>query len=188
MKRTKRYLAVPMLFIFSERVRYFCFSAETVKSISKQYLIMGKSKVIKFLKIYAVFFLFALLINLTLEIVFRLVVRIPEPLDIRGIIIFFSIFNFFGSTILFYKTYRPVKMGLLSLVFGQICEFTFMRPEWVQNLYALKIGGETIAPFVISSILYWFPAWFIPSYIAHKHIIKLRVRDHLTNTYPDRIW
>ena len=63
-------------------------------------------------------------------------------------------------------------MGLLSLVFGQICEFGFMKPEWVRKFYALEISGETIAPFIISSIIYWFPAWFIPSYIIHKYIIK----------------
>ncbi len=134
---------------------------------------MKNNKIIKFLKIYIVFFLFALLINLTLEIVFRLIIQIPEPLDIRGIINpFFSIFSFFGSLIFFYKSYGPRKMGLLSLVFGQICEFGFMKPEWVRKFYALEISGETIAPFIISSIIYWFPAWFIPSYIIHKYIIK----------------
>ena len=130
---------------------------------------MRKNGISKFLKIYALFFLFALLINLSLEIVLRLILWIPEALDIRGIIIFFSIFSFFGTLIFFYKSYRPRKMGLLSLVFGQICEFTFMKPEWVQNFYALEISMDAIIPFILSSIIYWFPAWFIPSYIIHKY-------------------
>ena len=138
---------------------------------------MIKNRTIKFLKIYGVFFLFALLINLLLEIVLRLILWIPEPLDIRGIIIFFSIFSFFGSLIFFYKSYRPKKMGLLSLLFGQICEFTFMRPEWVQNFYALKINMDAIMPFIFSSIIYWFPAWLVPSYIIHKYVIKTKVHE-----------
>jgi len=56
-----------------------------------------------FVKIYLVFVLFAMLINLLLEIFLRFIVKIPEPLDIRGIIIFFLIFNFFGALILLYK-------------------------------------------------------------------------------------
>lgn len=131
-----------------------------------------KDRIIKFLKIYLIFILFALLINLSLEILFRFIVEIPKTLDICGIIIFFSIFNFFGALIFFYKKYNVKRMGLLSLLFGQILEFTFMKPEWVLGFYALKIGGETIAPFVISSIFYWFPTWFIPSYIIHKYLIK----------------
>mgnify|MGYP000023412413 CR=1 FL=1 len=134
---------------------------------------MRKEGIIKFLKIYALFFLFALSINLSLEIVLRLILWIPEALDIRGIIIFFSIFSFFGTLIFFYKSYRPRKMGLLSLVFGQICEFTFMKPEWVQNFYALEISMDAIMPFILSSIIYWFPAWFIPSYIIHKYCHRL---------------
>jgi len=134
---------------------------------------MRKEGIIKFLKIYALFFLFALSINLSLEIVLRLILWIPEALDIRGIIIFFSIFSFFGTLIFFYKSYRPRKMGLLSLVFGQICEFTFMKPEWVQDFYALEISMDAIIPFILSSIIYWFPAWFIPSYIIHKYYHRL---------------
>ena len=125
-------------------------------------------KIINFLKIYLVFFLSALMINLLLEISLRLVFKIPEALDIRGIIIFFSIFNFFGSLMLFFKKYDARKMGLFSLIFGQFLEFTFMKPEWVLKIYALEIGGDVLAPFIISSLLYWFPAWAIPSYLIHK--------------------
>ena len=131
-----------------------------------------KDRVIKFLKIYAVFFLFALLVNLSLEIGLRLIFQIPEPLDVRGIIMFFSLFNFFGALIFFYKKYRARKMGLLSLIFGDICEFTFMKPEWVQSIYALKINMDAIMPFIISSVIYWFPAWTIPSYVIHRYVIK----------------
>ena len=105
---------------------------------------------IKFLKIYAIFFFSALLVNLSLEIGLRLILWIPEPLDVRGIIIFFSLFSIFGALIFFYKNYEAKKMGLLSLLFGQICEFTFMKPEWVQNFYALKINMDAIMPFILS--------------------------------------
>jgi len=125
-----------------------------------------------FVKIYLVFVLFAMLINLLLEIFLRFIVKIPEPLDIRGIIIFFLIFNFFGALILLYKDYNARMMGGLSLIFGLILEFTFMKPEWVLKIYALEISGETIAPLIISSIAYWFPAWAIPSHIVHRYLFK----------------
>ncbi|MCD6108420.1 MAG: hypothetical protein J7J89_02960 [Thermoplasmata archaeon] len=133
---------------------------------------MNKDKIFRFLKIYLVFIICTLAINLLLEIVLRFVFEIPEELDIRGIILFFSIFNLFGTVILFFKNYNPIKMGLLSLIFGQILEFTFMRPEWVLRMYAFEFSGETIAPFIISSALYWFPTWLIPSFIIHKYIMR----------------
>jgi len=131
---------------------------------------MKKDGVVKFLKIYVIFFLCTLLINLSLEIFLRFIMHIPESLDVPGIIMFFSIFNLVGAFIFFNKEYDAKKMGLLSLLIGQICEFTFMKPEWVQNFYALQISMDAIAPFIISSLIYWFPAWAIPSYIFHKYV------------------
>ena len=132
-----------------------------------------KDGIIKFLKIYLVFILFAVSINLFLEISLRFIFEIPETLDIKGIMIFFSIFNFFGALIFFFRRYKAKIMGLLSLVLGQVCEFSFMRPEWVQKIYALEIGMDVIMPFIISSIIYWFPAWLIPSYVIHRYLKKM---------------
>ena len=133
---------------------------------------MNKDKIFRFLKIYLVFIICTLAINLLLEIVLRFVFEIPEELDIRGIILFFSIFNLFGALIFLLKNYKPIKMGLLSLIFGQILEFTFMKPEWVLRMYTFEFSGETIAPFILSSIIYWFPAWAIPSFILYKYATK----------------
>ena len=132
-----------------------------------------KDGIIKFLKIYLVFILFAVLINLFLEISLRFIFEIPETLDVKGIMIFFLIFNFFGALIFFFRKYKAKIMGLLSLVLGQVCEFSFMRPEWVQKIYALEIGMDVIMPFIISSIIYWFPAWLIPSYAIHRYLKKM---------------
>jgi len=132
-----------------------------------------KDKIIEFLKIYLVFILFAVLINLFLEISLRFIFEIPETLDVKGIMIFFSIFNFFGALIFFFRRYKAKIMGLLSLVLGQVCEFSFMRPEWVQKIYALEIGMDVFMPFIISSIIYWFPAWLIPSYAIHRYLKKM---------------
>ena len=132
-----------------------------------------KDKIIEFLKIYLVFILFAVLINLFLEISLRFIFEIPETLDVKGIMIFFSIFNFFGALIFFFRRCKAKIMGLLSLVLGQVCEFSFMRPEWVQKIYALEIGMDVIMPFIISSIIYWFPAWLIPSYVIHRYLKKM---------------
>ena len=132
-----------------------------------------KDGIIEFLKIYLVFILFAVWINLFLEISLRFIFEIPETLDVKGIMIFFSIFNFFGALIFFFRRYKAKIMGLLSLVLGQVCEFSFMRPEWVQKIYALEIGMDVIMPFIISSIIYWFPAWLIPSYVIHRYLKKM---------------
>lgn len=133
---------------------------------------MKRKALHRFLELYGVFILFALVLNLTLEILLRVVADVPEPLDILGIIMFFSLFDLAGAGILFRTGWRAKRMGILSMVGGQFLEFTFMRPEWVMRMCALEFSGETIAPFVISSVLYWFPAWALPSYFAHRMVLK----------------
>ncbi|MCW4020776.1 MAG: hypothetical protein NWF14_06080 [Candidatus Bathyarchaeota archaeon] len=54
-------------------------------------------------------------------------------------------------------------MEMLSLVIGFILEFTLMKPEWVQNIYAFKIEGDVIGAVFVSS-LYWFIAWGAPAH------------------------
>ena len=129
-----------------------------------------KSFALRFLKIYLVFFLFSILVNLSLE----LLVPTPEEKDPTGIIMFYSIFDLVGSLIYFYKKFRARIMGGLSFILGFICEFTFMRPEWVLKIYDLSINGDVIVAVLVSSV-YWFIAWFIPSFILHKYREKLRV-------------
>ncbi|MHA1506729.1 MAG: hypothetical protein ACTSR0_06080 [Candidatus Asgardarchaeia archaeon] len=127
-----------------------------------------EGRIINFLKVYSIFMFFALVINLFLEISLRFILEIPEPLDVLGVVIFFSIFNFLGALVFSIKRYTPSRMGLLSLILGQFLEFTFMKPEWVLRMSAFEFSGETIAPFMITSIFYWFPAWAIPSYVIQK--------------------
>ena len=126
----------------------------------------------KFLSVYMIFILWAVCVNgIIIETIGRVVLKIPEPWD-PGLFIFYFIFNSIGTIIFFIGKYNSKIMGIFSLIIGQILEFTFMRPEWVKKFYALEIGGETIAPLIVSSILAWFPVWFFPSYIAHKYIFK----------------
>jgi hypothetical protein len=93
--------------------------------------------------------------------------------QLSAIVVFYTIFNFIGNVIFLFKNYKPVKMGMLSLIVGFILEFAFMKPDWVQNIYAIKIG-EAVVGAVIISALYWFIAWGIPSYIIHNYIFKGR--------------
>ncbi len=124
-------------------------------------------------KIFLIFLFWAIFFNvLLIEIMGRFVLKIPEPLDILGMLIFYSLFSFIGAIILFYKNYPAKKMGFLSLILGLACEFTFMKPEWVQKFYALEITGEAILPLIASSILVWFPIWLFPSYLVYKYITK----------------
>lgn len=136
-----------------------------------------QKKFTKFLKIYLVFLLVALAVNLTLE----LIVPTPEKAKIvseyglnyflthhaRRIIIFYLGFSAIGALILLYKKYSFLKMGFLSFIIGFIFEFTFMQPDWVQNIYALEISGAVIATVIISA-LYWFVPWSVPVLIGKK--------------------
>jgi len=135
-----------------------------------------RNLIVKFLQIYVVFVAFVLLVNLSLELLVS-----PENRKIIeeqgwtyflqhqlvGIIIFFLIFSFVGTIIFLKTSYNPRKMGLLSFIIGFILEFTMMKPEWVQNIYAFKIGGDVIGAIIVSS-LYWFVTWGAPSYIYNK--------------------
>ena len=123
---------------------------------------------VKFLKIYIVFILFALLVNLSMEVM----IPTPEEKQMTGIIMFYLIFSFFGSLIYILKSYRPVKMGMLSFVIGFIMELIFMRPQWVLKIFGLNIGGDVIVAALVSS-LYWFIAWGIPSYILQRYFFKV---------------
>jgi hypothetical protein len=132
-----------------------------------------KDKIIRFLEVYLAFIGFALLVNLSLEIL----IPTPEEKQMAGIIMFYILFSFLGSLIFLFKNFRPLHMGLLSLIIGFILEFAFMRPDWVQNIYAFNISEKTIGPIVVAIIVssfYWFIAWGIPSYLIHKYLLKTR--------------
>ena len=119
-----------------------------------------KDKVIKFLKIYIIFILFVLTVNLSME----MFIPTPEEKNAVAIAIFYLIFSFPGSLIFLLKNYKPIRMGLLSLIIGFILEFAFMMPDWVQNIYSFNITGGVVVAVIVSAI-YWFIAWGVPAYI-----------------------
>ena len=133
-------------------------------------LIMWKERLVDFLKVYSVFILFALLVNVSME----MLIPTPEEKQLTGIVLFYLMFSFFGSAVYLLKKYRALAMGLLSLVIGFVLEFAFMRPEWVLNIYAVTISGDVVGAVVVSA-LYWFVAWGIPSYILHRYLFRARV-------------
>jgi hypothetical protein len=128
---------------------------------------MARGKIIRFLEIYAVFMVFALLVNLSME----LLIPTPEEKQATGIVMFYALFSIPGSIVLLLKNYRPVRMGLLSLVLGFVFEFAFMLPDWVLNIYTLKMGGDVIGAVIVSAF-YWFIAWGLPSYAVRKYLAK----------------
>ena len=156
---------------------------------------MKRSAVIRFLKIYLVFWLFAVAVSVVImEIIIGSLI-VPERQEFAsehgmttytfevffGTTIFYTIFSFFGALIFYFKNYNYKKMGLLSLLLGFILEFTILQPSipegegsgasWVQGWYSLNISGETIVGTLISAI-YWFMSWAIPTYIIYKFLIK----------------
>ena len=156
---------------------------------------MKRSAVIRFLKIYLVFWLFAVAISVVImEIIIGSLI-VPERQEFAsehgmtaytfevffGTTIFYTIFSFFGALIFYFKNYSYKKMGILSLLLGFILEFTILQPNipegegsgasWVQGWYNLNITGETIVGTLISAI-YWFIGWGLPSYVIHKYSAK----------------
>jgi hypothetical protein len=121
------------------------------------------ANILKFLKIYAVFMVFVLVVNLSMEVF----IPTPEEKNVIAIIIFYLIFNLFGSLIFFLKSYKPEIMGGLSFVIGFVLEFAFMRPDWVNKIYALEISIGIFIAVVISAI-YWIIAWGIPAYVLDR--------------------
>ncbi len=138
------------------------------------------------MKIYAVFMLSALLVNVALEIV----VPTPEKgkviaehgwghylaVNVGGIVLFYVIFNLVGSTIYYDTNLRSVEMGLASLVLGFFLEFAFMKPNWALHILAMKPGPIDVVAFIIS-VLNWCAAWGLPSYIIQRYIMKLGNRN-----------
>lgn len=124
---------------------------------------LGKSTT-RFLAIYLIFVLFALLVNLSME----MIIPTPEVKEPMNIVFFYTIFQFVGSLVFLLKDFESGKMGFLSLVAGFILEFTLMNPEWVKSIYSLSIGGDVIVAAIVSAF-YWFIAWGGPSYFA-RHL------------------
>ena len=137
------------------------------------------------MKIYVVFMLSALLVNVALEIV----VPTPEKgrviaehgwghylaVNVRGIVLFYAVFNLVGSTIYYDTNMRSVEMGLASLVLGFFLEFAFMKPDWVLHILAMKPGPVDVVAFMVS-ILIWYAAWGLPSYMIQRYIMRLENR------------
>jgi hypothetical protein len=124
-----------------------------------------RDKIIKFIKIYSIFMAVALLINLPMEIL----IPTPEEKNPLAIIFFYTMFNFVGSIIFLLKKYQAKIMGILSFVLGFLLEFTFMRPDWVQDIYALNISVRILLPVLISAV-YWFIPWSVPTFVLHKFL------------------
>lgn len=153
---------------------------------------MMKNKIIRFLKNYLVFWLFAVTVSVVIMEILIGSIIVPERQEFAvehgmvnylfeilfGTTIFYTIFSFFGALIFYFKNYNYKKMGLLSLLLGFILEFTILQPNipegegsgasWVQGWYNLNINGETIVGTLISAV-YWFIGWGLPSYVIHKY-------------------
>ncbi len=137
------------------------------------------------MKIYAFFILSALFVNVAMEMV------VPSPekgrviaeygwchylaVNVRGIILLYVIFNLVGSMIYYDTNLRSVEMGFASLVLGLFLEFAFMKPDWVLHILAIKPGPVDVVALMVS-VLNWYAAWGLPSYVIQRYIIRLGKR------------
>lgn len=128
-----------------------------------------KAVLIRFLKAYCVFLLFALLVNLSME----MLIPTPESAskEAGGIAMFYAIFSLFWSAAFLLSRWDAARMGLLSLAAGFILEFAAMRPDWVMKIYSLSAGPAEIGAVLVSA-LYWFMAWGVPAYVLGRFVLK----------------
>ena len=128
-----------------------------------------KDMILRFLKVYAIFLIIALLINLSME----MLIPTPESAskEAGGIVMFYLMFSVFGSAAFLLTRWNAVRMGLLSLAVGFLLEFAAMRPDWVMKIYALSAGPAEIVAVLVSA-LYWFIPWGVPAYILRRFVLK----------------
>jgi hypothetical protein len=141
-----------------------------------------QSRLVKFVKVYLVFVLLAVLTNVAMEI------AIPTPekvgviaehgwghylaVNVRGLILFYALFNLIGGVIYNSTNLRSVEMGVSSLVIGFLLEFAFRRPDWVLHILALQpTPGDFVA--VVVSMFYWYVSWGLPSYLIGRYLLSL---------------
>jgi len=119
-----------------------------------------RKQIAKFLWTYLVFVASTMVVNVTLELL------LGHPA--WGIVGFYALFSILGSLVLHWKRLKPLPMGMLSLAAGWFCELTFMKPDFLQDVHALRISARLIFTLVITS-LYWFLAWGVPTWIVHRY-------------------
>jgi len=130
-----------------------------------------KLDLLRFVRTYLVFMVFAVLLNLSMEVVFG-----PENRQalleygwlylvqyrLLAILQFYLVFNLVGTLIFLRSGFGSRRMGILSWVVGFVLELAVMRPDWVLDIYALRVSGGLLVTVLISSF-YWFAAWGVPS-------------------------
>jgi hypothetical protein len=141
-----------------------------------------QSRLVKYVKVYLVFVLLAILTNVGMEI------AIPTPekagviakhgwghylaVNVRGLILFYALFNLIGSVIYNSTNLRSVEMGVSSLAVGFVLEFAFRRPNWVLHILDLQpTPGDLVA--IVVSMFYWYVSWGVPSYLIGRYLLSL---------------
>lgn len=89
----------------------------------------------------------------------------------KGLLSFYMIFNFAGSIIFYIKNYKPVTMGVLSLIFGYIIEMAFMKPNWITDIFSFNFSFGFLVTMIIT-VTYWYLAWAVPVYIINRFSLR----------------
>jgi len=105
----------------------------------------------KLFAILAVFWLTALLFNLSLE----MTVPAPEEKTASGVARDYLVFNLIGCAVFFLSGLSPKRMGILSLLAGMLfMEYLYARPEWLRGLLGGQFG-ENVGGMLVSCG-WWF--------------------------------
>lgn len=129
------------------------------------------------------FIVITLVVTLTMELTFspekrqiwneRGTIGLLTSMEFIGTIIFLFMYGIIGGTLHQKKIRNPAYLGILSLIIGHICEFTFMRPAWVRMLLGeIPLNQNEVTLAIMISSIFWFIAWAIPAYITGR--LKLR--------------
>jgi hypothetical protein len=135
-----------------------------------------KDKTATFLKVFLVFFIPVLVLNLTGELTIspENKIRIAEngwaefiQEQVVGVVVLYILTGLIGTIVFLRTRLKWVVLGSLSLAIGAVLEFAFMRPQWVQDVFALHMDAGVMIAVVISA-LYWFIIWGLPAFLLAK--------------------
>lgn len=129
----------------------------------------------KALKTFAVFFLLPMVVNMAMEMALG-----PENRELireegvaafmeekfRGIAMFYAIMAAFGSA-LFLRGWKFEKLGVASTLLGFLFEFTFMMPDWAQEVLALQFSVRLLFTVAITAF-YWWILWGAPAWLIER--------------------
>ncbi|MFC1682174.1 hypothetical protein ACFL0X_00985 [Nanoarchaeota archaeon] len=124
-----------------------------------------------FLKIFGIFILAALFFNIVLEILHKILVpgtrAITSGWLLGMLFLTYVPYSIIGALVKIKKNFSAIQMGIISALVGVI---VIEVSGWIIRIFREGILSNWFG-FTIT-IIYWFGAWAIPTYIIDKYFKK----------------